>query len=233
MPPAGLEPALPAPEADALSAELRGLAASLATGCGSPGRSRYAAPMERVEERLSALVRDALAAPVIRRRADVADAPWVADPWACIACGSVTEPLPPTCGGPPIPRLCPDCRTARRADLPDFRVMVCGGGCCTREGGRAVVSALRREVVAAGAGSAPLATSNSDRKITANTIVNTSPTEESSRIESPRVASLRRRCPCTAPFHLGVRIATAMPAVLARFSEGKRIAYSRYRFLHA
>lgn len=124
---------------------------------GRPSHANRAAPIDGprlVVGPAKKVLRDALAAPVIRRRADVADAPWVADPWACIACGSVTEPLPPTCGGPPIPRLCPDCRTARRADLPDFRVMVCGGGCCTREGGRAVVSALRREVVAADMGRA-------------------------------------------------------------------------------
>ena len=99
---------------------------------------------------------DTLASPVIRRLpVDVASLEgmfdplaWVAEPWACTSCGTRTEPLPATCGGPPIPRLCPDCRVATRAELPEVRMMVCGGGCCTREGARALVSALRREVVA-------------------------------------------------------------------------------------
>jgi hypothetical protein len=124
---------------------------------GRPSHANRAAPVDGprlVVGPAKKVLRDALAAPVIRRRAEASDALWVADPWACIGCGSVTEPLPPTCGGPPIPRLCPDCRTARRADLADFRVMVCGGGCCTREGARAVVSAMRREVHAAGMGRA-------------------------------------------------------------------------------
>ena len=98
---------------------------------------------------------DTLAAPVIRRlpvevsSTDGVFDPlaWVAEPWACTSCGTRTEPLPATCGGPPIPRLCPDCRVATRAELPEVRMMVCGGGCCTREGARALVSALRREVV--------------------------------------------------------------------------------------
>lgn len=124
---------------------------------GRPSHANRAAPVDGprlVVGPAKKVLRDALAAPVIRRRADAADAPWVADPWACVACGSVAEPLPATCGGPPIPRLCADCRTARRADLADFRVMVCGGGCCTREGARAVVSALRREINAADMGRA-------------------------------------------------------------------------------
>jgi hypothetical protein len=124
---------------------------------GRPSHANRAAPVDGprlVVGPAKKVLRDAVAAPVIRRRAEATDAPWVADPWACTACGSVTEPMPPTCGGPPIPRLCPDCRSVRRADLPDFRVMVCGGGCCTREGARAVVSALRREVNVAGMGRA-------------------------------------------------------------------------------
>ena len=99
---------------------------------------------------------DTVASPVIRRLpVEVASLEgvfdplaWVAEPWACTSCGTRTEPLPATCGGPPIPRLCPDCRVATRAELPEVRMMVCGGGCCTREGARALVSALRREVVA-------------------------------------------------------------------------------------
>ena len=124
---------------------------------GRPSHANRAAPVDGprlVVGPAKKVLRDALAAPVIRRRADAADAPWVADPWACVACGSVAEPLPPTCGGPPIPRLCSDCRSARRAETADFRVMVCGGGCCTREGARAVVSALRREINAADMGRA-------------------------------------------------------------------------------
>jgi hypothetical protein len=116
---------------------------------GRPSHANRAAPVDGprlVVGPAKKVLRDALAAPVIRRRAEASDAPWVADPWACIACGSVAEPLAPTCGGPPIPRLCQTCRLARRAEMADFRVMVCGGGCCTREGARAVVSALRREI---------------------------------------------------------------------------------------
>lgn len=116
---------------------------------GRPSHARRAAPVtgpRLVVGPASRVLGDAIASPVIRRRADDAGAGWIADPWACTSCGVAIEPLPATCGGPPIPRQCAGCRQARRGALPDFRVMVCGGGCCTREGARAVVSAVRRMV---------------------------------------------------------------------------------------
>jgi hypothetical protein len=55
-----------------------------------------------------------------------------------------------TCGGPEIARLCVQCRAGRRQQLPAARLMVCAGGCCTREGARAVLSAARQAVDASG-----------------------------------------------------------------------------------
>jgi hypothetical protein len=75
---------------------------------------------------------------------------WIADPFACARCGRPNEPMRQTCGGPMIARLCPQCRAERRQALPAARVMVCAGGCCTREGARAVVSAARQAVAAGG-----------------------------------------------------------------------------------
>ncbi len=73
---------------------------------------------------------------------------WIPDPFACIRCGGPSVPAVQTCGGPLIPRLCAACRAARRQ--PGARVMVCAGGCCTRLGARAVISAARQEAMARG-----------------------------------------------------------------------------------
>ncbi len=75
---------------------------------------------------------------------------WLPDSFACARCGAPHEPMPQTCGGPLIPRLCATCRTERRAQLPDLRLMICEGGCCTREGARAVASAARQTLAMRG-----------------------------------------------------------------------------------
>jgi hypothetical protein len=81
---------------------------------------------------------------------EATEARWLADPFACARCGRPNEPMRQTCGGPMIARLCPLCRAERRQVLPAARFMVCAGGCCTREGARAVVSAARQAVAARG-----------------------------------------------------------------------------------
>jgi hypothetical protein len=88
-----------------------------------------------------------------RLRVSVSGGPgegWLSDPFACARCGRPTAPAVQTCGGPLIPRLCPACRAERRVSLPAVRVMVCAGGCCTREGARAVLSAARQAAQAEG-----------------------------------------------------------------------------------
>ena len=49
-----------------------------------------------------------------------------------------------------IARLCPACRARERQEPPALRLLACAGGCCTRDGARAVISALRQAVTAAG-----------------------------------------------------------------------------------
>src|SRR6266542_2735971 len=97
---------------------------------------RFLVPMaERV-------LSEAMIAPVVMRRD--AEGRWKPDPFACARCGAPNVPMAQTCGGPPIPRLCPECRKEQRDRLPLARLMVCAGGCCTREGARAVASAARQ-----------------------------------------------------------------------------------------
>jgi hypothetical protein len=112
---------------------------------GSPSFARRAAPVEgprflMVQPRRA--LAEALMAPVVLRHS--LEGGWLPDPYACARCGAPNDPMPQTCGGPLIPRLCPVCRQEERASLPDLRLMVCGGGCCTREGARAVASAARQ-----------------------------------------------------------------------------------------
>jgi (2Fe-2S) ferredoxin len=103
---------------------------------------RFLVPMaERVLD-------EALIAPVVLRRD--AEGRWKPDPFACARCGAPNVPMTQTCGGPPIARLCPECRKEQRDRLPLARLMVCAGGCCTREGARAVASAARRALVERG-----------------------------------------------------------------------------------
>jgi hypothetical protein len=107
------------------------------------------------------VLEEVLAAPVVLRwwsgdrpnaKPDAApeEVGWVADPFACSRCGRPHEPMLQTCGGPMIARLCPACRVERRQELPAARLMVCAGGCCTRLGARAVLSAARQAARASG-----------------------------------------------------------------------------------
>jgi len=103
---------------------------------------RFLVPMaERVLD-------EALIAPVVMRRDD--EGRWKPDPFACARCGAPNVPMRETCGGPPIARLCPECRKEQRDRLPIARLMVCAGGCCTRIGARAVASAARRALMEQG-----------------------------------------------------------------------------------
>ena len=115
------------------------------------------------------VLEETLVSPVVVRYSP--DGAWVPDPFACARCGRENEPMRQTCGGPPIARLCARCRAEERerygasqrpgagaavgvieatAALPAARMMVCAGGCCTREGARAVMSAARQALAAKG-----------------------------------------------------------------------------------
>jgi glyoxylase-like metal-dependent hydrolase (beta-lactamase superfamily II) len=119
---------------------------------GSRYHAQRAAPVQGprfVVPQAQRVLEEALIAPVVLRRAAPGRG-WIADPFACARCGAPNEPMRQTCGGPTIPRLCPACRALRRERLPAARVMVCAGGCCTREGARAVLSAVRQASAAHG-----------------------------------------------------------------------------------
>ncbi|MDQ3700126.1 MAG: hypothetical protein M3442_04290 [Chloroflexota bacterium] len=134
---------------------------------GTPFHRRRGAPVEGprfLVPQAARALQEALLAPVVLRQPRPAagpaggidpaptgtDAPWLADPFACIRCGRATVPAVRTCGGPFISRLCPDCRAVRRTQPPALRVMACAGGCCTRDGARLVLSAIRQGAAAAG-----------------------------------------------------------------------------------
>lgn len=130
---------------------------------GTPFHRRRGAPVEGprfLVPQATRVLQEALLAPVVLRQPRPAAgidpapagaaAPWLADPFACIRCGRATAPAVRTCGGPFISRLCPDCRAVRRTQPPALRVMACAGGCCTRDGARLVLSAVRQGAAAAG-----------------------------------------------------------------------------------
>jgi glyoxylase-like metal-dependent hydrolase (beta-lactamase superfamily II) len=122
-----------------------------AANIGTPMHARRAAPVQGprfLVPEAERVLGVALIAPVVVRR-DPSGA-WVADPYACARCGAPNVPMRQTCGGPPIARLCPECRKEQRDRLPLARVMVCAGGCCTREGARAVASAARQALMTHG-----------------------------------------------------------------------------------
>ncbi len=149
MEPGTLAPGRQAPPAPAVM-----YATGYAAHIGRPFHQRRAAPVEGprfLVPQAGRILEEALLAPVVLRRpAGPGGGAWLADPQACIRCGQATTPAVQTCGGPFIPRLCPDCRAAERAAPPALRVMACAGGCCTRAGARAVLSALRQAVAARG-----------------------------------------------------------------------------------
>ncbi|HEU5316029.1 MAG TPA: hypothetical protein VFX49_07965 [Chloroflexota bacterium] len=123
-----------------------------AANIGTPMHARRAAPVQGprfLVPEAERVLGEALVAPVVVRR-DPSSGAWVADPYACARCGAPNVPMRQTCGGPPIARLCPECRKEQRDRLPLARVMVCAGGCCTREGARAVASAARQALSAHG-----------------------------------------------------------------------------------
>lgn len=147
MEPGTLAPALQAPPAPAVD-QATGYAAHI----GSPFHSRRAAPVDGprfLVPQAGRALGETLVAPVVLRRA-APTAPWLADPFACARCGQPTTPAVRTCGGPMIARLCPACRARERQEPPALRLLACAGGCCTRDGARAVISALRQAVTAAG-----------------------------------------------------------------------------------
>ena len=132
-------------------------ATAYAAYLGTRAHERRAAPVSGpryLVPRAQRVLLETLEAPVVMRRPTPFAPPeidhdrWLADPFACARCGRPNLPLRETCGGPPIPRLCPACRQQRREILPAARVMVCAGGCCTRTGARAVLSALRQATAA-------------------------------------------------------------------------------------
>ena len=128
-------------------------ATAYAAHIGSPTHARRAAPVEGprlLVPEAEKVLNEALTSPVVQRRG--ADGAWRADPFVCSRCGAPNEPMRQTCGGPPIPRQCPSCRAAQRERLPQARLMVCAGGCCTRDGARAVASAAREALAARGLG---------------------------------------------------------------------------------
>jgi hypothetical protein len=126
-------------------------ATAYAAHIGSPTHARRAAPVTGprfLVPEAEKVLNEALTAPVVLRTGpDGVERP---DPFACARCGASNEPMRQTCGGPPIPRQCPRCRAAQRERLPVARVMVCAGGCCTRDGARAVASAAREALAARG-----------------------------------------------------------------------------------
>lgn len=118
---------------------------------GSVSHARRAAPVSGprfLVPLAPRILQDVLNAPVVLRQ-DPAGG-WIADPFACARCGQPNEPMPQTCGGPRIARLCAACRDLRRQLLPAARVMICAGGCCTRLGARAAISATRQATRAHG-----------------------------------------------------------------------------------
>ena len=126
-------------------------ATAYAAHIGSPTHARRAAPVEGprfLVPTAEKVLTEALTAPVVLREGP--DGVWRPDPFACARCGASNEPLRQTCGGPPIPQQCPTCRAAQRERLPAARLMVCAGGCCTRDGARAVASAAREALAARG-----------------------------------------------------------------------------------
>jgi hypothetical protein len=148
MEPGTLAPGRQAPPAPAVM-----YATGYAAHIGRPFHQRRAAPVEGprfLVPQAGRILEEALLAPVVLRRPAGSGGPWLADPQACIRCGQATSPAVQTCGGPFIPRLCPACRAAERGAPPALRVMACAGGCCTRAGARAVLSALRQAVAARG-----------------------------------------------------------------------------------
>ncbi len=128
-------------------------ATAYAAYLGTRAHERRAAPVagpRYLVPRAQRVLLETLEAPVVMRRPapfappEIDHDQWLADPFACARCGRPNLPMRETCGGPPIPRLCPACRQLRREIPPAARLMVCAGGCCTRTGARAVLSALRQ-----------------------------------------------------------------------------------------
>ena len=126
-------------------------ATGYAAHVGRPIHERRAAPVagpRLAVPRAARVLDEAALSPVVMRRgrgpAGGDGAAWVPDPFACPNCAGPSEPAVFTCGGPLLPRLCPACRQARRSRPAAYRLMVCGGGCCTRMGSRPVLSELRR-----------------------------------------------------------------------------------------
>ncbi|HXI16691.1 MAG TPA: hypothetical protein VNM48_09980, partial [Chloroflexota bacterium] len=134
--------------ADDRVARATGYAASI----GTPSHERRAAPVtgpRYLVPHATRVLTEVLQSPVIARRAPAASggeatkSDWIPDPYACTNCGRPNEPAIFTCGGPLIPRMCPICRAGRRQRPAAYRIMACGGGCCTRIGARAVLSEAR------------------------------------------------------------------------------------------
>jgi hypothetical protein len=128
------------------------LSTGYAAHVGTPFHRRRAAPVEGprfLVPQAARILEETLVAPVVLRRSE-GQATWLADPFACTRCGRPSTPAVRTCGGPFIPRLCPDCRARARVAPPALRMMACAGGCCTRDGSRVVLSALRQAIAAQG-----------------------------------------------------------------------------------
>ena len=121
MEPGTLAPGRQAPPAPAVM-----YATGYAAHIGRPFHQRRAAPVEGprfLVPQAGRILEEALLAPVVLRRpvfepAGRGGSDWLADPQACIRCGQATTPAVQTCGGPFIPRLCPDCRAAERGAPP-------------------------------------------------------------------------------------------------------------------
>jgi hypothetical protein len=148
MEPGALAPGRQAPPAPEV-ARATGYAAHIGTAY----HRRRAAPVEGPRYLVpdaGRILEEARFAPVVLRRPAGGGDSWLADPFACTRCGGPSYPAVQTCGGPFIPRLCPACRARARVSPPALRVMSCAGGCCTRDGSRAVLSALRQAVAAEG-----------------------------------------------------------------------------------
>lgn len=126
-------------------------ATAWAAHIGNQTHKRRAAPVEGPRyfvPEAEKVLGEALLGPVVLRAGS--DERWRPEPFACARCGAPNEPMRQTCGGPPIPRQCPVCRAEQRERLPKARLMVCAGGCCTRDGARAVASAAREALAARG-----------------------------------------------------------------------------------
>jgi hypothetical protein len=148
-----MEPGTLAPSRQAPPAPEVARATGYAAHIGTAFHRRRAAPVEGprfLVPDAGRILEEARLAPVVLRRPAAGGGSWQADPFACTRCGGPSRPAVQTCGGPLIPRLCPACRARARVEPPALRVMSCAGGCCTRDGSRAVLSALRQALASGG-----------------------------------------------------------------------------------